>query len=204
MKLMTNQRPCALRFTESYRGQLLYDGIFDDKNDPLSLAQSSNSSANANDTAASEKRAPSIHALDVTNSSTTPLTIPGPANVEYRIEFDFRMYRLAKVSIFSAILELMMALAQSNSADPIEVASQASPTDLAWIFVRHSSETDIPLQGFQLLAILESIARHSVNSERFGELDFDFFVDGQKVAKGCVTRPNYSRAWCHGLREGGN
>ena len=89
-----------------------------------------------------------------------------------------------------------MTLAQLDSADPIENVSQAKTTDLTWIFVKHDSESDIPLLGFQLLAILESIARHSVNSARFAEMDFIFFVDGQSVAWGCVTRPEFSRAWC--------
>lgn len=201
--LMARHRPYGAVFTESYRGQLLYDGLFNNKNDVHSTVQSSNASANIIDTTAQEKRALSTHSLNVTNSSTTVITIPGSANIEYRIDFDFRVYRLGKPGVFSAILEFMMTLAQLNSAGPIENAAQATSTDLAWIFVRHEPESGFQLQVFQLLAILESVARHFANRDRFEEMLFDFYADRQYVAGGCVTRPELSRAWCQGLREGG-
>ena len=201
---MTLESPYGAAFTEFYRGRLLYNGLFDNKDNVLSLAQSSNSSAGSNETAAQEKRALNTHSLDVMNSSTTSLTIPGSDDVEYRIDFDFRGDRIGKIAIFSAILEFMMTLAQLNSVDPIEDVSQANATDLSWIFVMHNSESGIPLQGFQLLAILEAIARHSVNQVCYREMTFGFFVDGQTVAEGCVTKPELSRAWCRELRGGGS
>lgn len=197
---MTSTRPSAASFTLSYRGQLLYNGVFDNKDGFLSIAQFSNSSTDPNEAAAQEKRAPS-KSLDVTNSSSTLLTIPGSDNVEYRIEFDFRGRRIGKFGFFSAILEFMMTLAQWDSADPIERARRATSTDLSWIFVMHDPQSTIPLQGFQLAAILESIARHSGSSGRYMEMIFDFFVNGEFVAGGCVTVPEVSRAWCQGLRE---
>ena len=97
-----------------------------------------------------------------------------------------------------------MKLAQLDSVDPIEDFCQANFTDLSWIFVMHNSESDVPLQGFQLLAILEAIARHSVDQARYAEMTFGFFVNGQIVAEGCVTRPELSRAWCQELGGGGS
>lgn len=199
---MTSERPYGADFAEFYRERILYNGLFDNKNNVLSLAQSSNSSAGSNETAAQEKRALNTHSLDITNSSTTFLAIPGSNNFEYRIEFDFRGNRIGKIAIFSTILEFMMTLAQLDSVDPIEHVLQAKPTDSSWIFVTHESESDIPLQGFQLMAILEAIARHCVKQVRYMEMTFEFFVNEQAVARGCVTRPDLSRSWCHGLRGG--
>ena len=201
---MTHERLCGAQFTELYRGRHLYNGLFDYKDDVLSLAQSSNLSAGSNETAAQEKRALNTHSLDVTNSSTTLLTIPGSDDVEYRIEFDFLGDQIGRIPIFSAVLELMMTLAQRDSVDPIEVVSQANPTDSSWIYVMHDQESNIPLQGFQLVAILEAIARNSVSRARYMELTFDFFINEQAVARGCVRRPELSRAWCQGLRGKGS
>lgn len=201
--LMTHGRPFGARLAEWYRGQLLYTGVFDNKTDVSSLKQSSNSSADPSEVIVQEKRALSIQSLDVTNPSTTLLTLPGSDDVEYRVEFDFRGDRIPKINIFSAILEFMMTLAQLDSDGPIENVSQATSTDSSWIFVMHKSESNIPLEGFQLVAILESIARHAVNRGCYMEMIFDFFVDMEFVAGGCVTTPNRSRAWCQGLREGG-
>ena len=197
------RRLYGARFTVSYRGRLLYIGVFDNKNDAPSLAQSSNSSTDPSEPVAEEKRALSIQTLDTSNSTTTLLAIPGSNDVDYRIDFDFRGNDFLKTSLFSAIVEFMMTLAQLDSGDPIENISQSTPTDSVMIFVMHNSESSAPLQGFQLLAILESIARHAVNNQRYQEMTFDFFISGESVAEGCVTAPNRSRMWCQGLREAG-
>ncbi|KAF6227159.1 hypothetical protein HO133_008601 [Letharia lupina] len=201
--LMTQEILYGARFTESYRGQLLYVGVFDNKNDVPSLEQSSNSWADPSETLAQERRALSTQSLNATNSSTTLLAMTGSNDVEYRIEFDFRKNRVPKTAIFSAILEFMMTLAQLDNDDQIENVSQATSTDSSWIFVMHNSESSVSLEGFQLVAILEGIARHAVHWGRYVEMTFDFFVNREFVAGGCVTVPNRSRAWCQGLREGG-
>lgn len=201
--LMTQERVYAARFTESYRGQLLYIGLLDSKEDVLSLAQSSNSSvADRNETVAQEKRALSIESLDSANSTTTFFTIPGSNDVEYKLEFEFRGVRIPKIGIFSSILELMMTMAQLDSNDPVESISQVASTDSSWIFVMHNPESNVPLQGFQVVAILESIARYAVSKWRYQETTVDFFVNQELVASGCVTVPMISRAWCQGLRVG--
>ena len=203
--LMTQVRGLyGARFTLSYRSRLLYIGVFDNKNDAPSLAQSSNSSTDPSEPVAEEKRALSIQTLDISNSTATLLAIPGSNNVEYRINFDFRGNSFSKISLFSAIVEFMMTLAQLDSGDTVENISQTTPTDSLMIFVMHNATSSAPLQGFQLLAILESIARHAVNNERYQEMIFDFFISGELVAWGCVTTPHWSRMWCQGLREGGS
>lgn len=199
INLMAQDRGYGARFTESFRGQLLYIGLFVNKNDVPLLAQSSNSSAaDPNATVAQEKRALGTESLDVTNTTTTFFTIPGSNDVEYKVEFEFRGDRVRKIGIFSAILEMMMTLAQLDSSDPVERVSQATLTDSSWIFVMHNTESDVPLQGFQLLAILESIARYTVSQARYQELTVNFFINRELVAGGCVTLPVASRAWCRG------
>lgn len=200
--LLTHVRPCGASFTESYRDQLLYTGIFDDKNDVPALEESSNSSTDPSESITQEKRALSIQSLGAKNSTTTPLTIPGSNDVEYQIQFEFRGNRVPKTSIFSVILDFMVTLAQLDSNDPIENVSQATSTDPLWIFVMHSTESNVPLRGFELVAILESIARYVVIRRNYQEITFDFFVNREFVAGGCVTASRSSRAWCQELREG--
>lgn len=196
--LTTQDRPYGARFNESYRDQPLYIGVFDNKNVPA-LEQSSNSSADASETITQEKRALSIQSLDAKNSL---LTIPGSNDVEYQILFEFCGNRVPKRSFFIAIMEFMMTLAPHDSNDPIENASQATSTDSLWIFVTHNTESNVPLRGFELLAILESLARYVAMKRNYLEITFDFFVNSESVAGGCVTLPRSSRAWCQGLREG--
>lgn len=202
INLMAQERLYGARFSESWRDQLLYIGTFDNKNDIPLLEQPSNLSAYAGETVGQEKRALSTQSLVATNSTTIPLTIPGSNDVEYQIEFEFRGMPIQKSGIFSAILEFMMTLAQLDSDDSVENVSQTS-TDSSWIFVMHRSESTVSLKMFQLVAILESIARYAVSRRRFVEMAFDFFVNREFVAGGCVTAPDRSRAWCEGLRKGG-
>ena len=197
------------RFNESFRGQLLYVGLLDNKNDVPLLEKSTNSLAGPNRTIAQGKRSLSTQALDATNSTMTTnstmilLTIPGSNDIEYRIEFQMLYYLVPKRGIFSSILELMMILAQLDSDASIEQISQSTSTDSSWIFVTHNSESGFPLQAFQLAAILESIARYAVMKTRYVEMTFDFFGNEESIAWGCVTIPVRSREWCHGLRTSG-
>ena len=188
------------RFVESYRGQLLYGGTFDNKNDDPSLEQIGNSSADLSGTVSQEKRAPSTQMLDSTNSTTTLLTIAGSNDVEYHIDFFFTGNIIPKLNIFSAILEFMMTIAQRDGDARIENISQATSTDAYWIFVEHIPASRSSLQVFEVAAILESIARYSVSRGHYGELSFHLLVDRELAARGCVTQPVPSREWCRNMR----
>ena len=186
------------RFLESYHNQPLYSGIFDDLNDP-SLEKSSNSSTDPSQAIVQEKGALRTQVLDATNSTTSRLDIPGSIDVEYEVKFFASGVLIPKVDIFSTILEFMMALAQRESDDKIESASQATSTDPAWIFVK-CGESSFSLQVFELVAIMESIARWAVTGRHYYELSFYFYIDREIVAHGCVTAPTTAREWCQGLR----
>ena len=187
-------------FVESYYGILLYGGILDNKHDDLSLQQSSNSSADLSVTDSQEKRASSAQELDTTNSTTTLLNITGSNDVEYHIDFYYTGSFIDKINIFSAILQFMMTLAQQDHDAAIAHVSEATSADAYWIFVTHIPDSSFSLQVFELLAILEGIARYCVTKRYYKELSFRFFINRELTARGCLTAPIPSRRWCQGMR----
>ena len=195
-----NQRLYGAKFTELKHGQLLYRGVLDDRGDVPWLERPGNASAEPSETVTREKRALSSQVSDATNFTTTILTIPGSNDVEYQIEFNIHGRPISNVSIFSAILEFMMVLAQQDSHDSILADRQMTSTDSSWIFVTHESQSRFSLQVFQLLAILEAAARNAVFRRRYEEMTFNFFINREIVAWGCVTAPVSSRRWCGGMR----
>lgn len=196
--LLTRGRNYGAVFSLSYNGQPIYNGIFDNKNEAALLEPSSNTSANLSEISVQKKGPLSLRSLNTANSSSTLLSIPGFDDVEYYVKFDLLGRLLTKAGFFSAILEFMFTLAQRDSADSIEAVSQATGNDLPWIFVRHA-RSDFQLQGFELLGILEGMARHVVSRGSYMEVVFSFYINGDLVATGCVTKPSVSRRWCHGL-----
>ena len=194
------ERLYGARFAEYKRGRLLYSGVLDDRGDVPLLEQPGNVLAKPSETITREKRALSSQVSDATNSTTTILTIPGSNDNQFQIEFSFQGRIISKISIFSAILEFMMALAQRDSYDSVIADGQVtSSPGSSWIFVRHLSQSRFPLQVFQLLAILEAAARNAVLRRRYQEMTFDFLINGEIVARGCVTAPISSRRWCEGM-----
>ena len=187
-------------FIESYHSILLYGGILDNKHDDPSLQQSSNSSADLNVTNLQEKRASSAQVLDTTNSTMTLLNIPGSNDVDYQIYFHYTGRFIDKINIFSAILEFMMTLAQRDGHAAVDHVSQATSADAYWIFVTHIPASNFSLQVFEILAILEGIARYCVTKRYYKELSFRFFINHEFTAHGCLTAPIPSRRWCQGMR----
>lgn len=195
---LNNEHLYGARFVESYRGQLLYNGVLDNLHDDFPLEKSSNLSTDPSQTITQEKRELSTQVLNAPNA-ITKLKIPGSNNVEYEVKFLLSGDLIPKVGIFAAILEFMMKLAQQRSDDTIGSVSQARSEDPAWIFVSWDAESRFSLQMFELLAVLESLARWTVTRRRYRELRFYFYIDGELVAQGCVTTPISSRRWCRGL-----
>ena len=197
---LTRPRLFGAAFLEYYRDELLYSGIFDNKGDASLVEPSSNSSTNTSETIAQDKRALSTYALDANNSTAILLTIPGSDDVQYRMEFDFLGSPLPQAGIFSTILDFIFTLGQRDAADAVQNVSEVS-TDPAWIFVTHSQESTFSLQVFEVLAILESTARYAALQGRYQEMIFNFFIDEELVAGGCVVAPIASRRWCGGVRR---
>ena len=192
------ERRYGSEFIESYLDEAIYRGVFDiGANHSLEI--SSNSSTNPSQTMAQEKRELSTQVLNATNAIITGPKIPGSNDVEYEVKFLIGGGLIPKIDIFTAILEFMMELAQRSSDDTIERESQARSTDPAWIFVSRDAESRFSLQVFELLAVLESLARWAVDEKRYRETRFYLYIDGELVAQGCVTAPISGRRWCQGL-----
>ena len=198
---LTRQYLFGAMFTESYHTQLLYEGTFDNKSDFPSLQQPSNLLTDASETVAQNKRALRTHLLDPKNSSTTLLTIPGSNDVHYQVDFSFRGKPVARLGLFTAILDFMMTLAQRKSDDSLENISHKTTAHSLWIFVLHDPGTSFPLQVFQLLAILEGMARWIALRRHYREMTFSFLINGEEVARGCITAPMRSREWCREYAE---
>ena len=187
-------------FVESNHGIPLYNGVLDNKYDDPSLQQLSKPSADLSDTHSQEKRASSAQVLDSTNSSTTLLKITGSNDFVYKVDFYFTGILINKVSIFSAILEFLMTQTQRDADAAVEYVSQATSSDAYWMFVEHNRHSSFSLQVFELVAILEAMARHCVSRNHYQELSFRFFVNQEYTARGCLTAPNFNRRWCQGMR----
>ena len=184
-------------FVESHHGTLLYRGILDNKFDVPLLQQSSNPTADISDKGSQEKRA---LVLDSTNATTTLLNITGSNNVEYNLEFYYSGILINKVSIFSAILEFMMTLADRGGDAGVEHVSEVKSADTYWMFVMRIQDSSFPLQVFQVAAILEAMAQYCVTRSHYQEMSFRFFVNHEYTAHGCLTAPLPSRRWCAGMR----
>lgn len=199
IRQLENNHRYGASFVESYRGQVIYNGVLDHVHADPSLENSSNSSTDPSQTIAQEKRELSTQVLNATNAIITGPKIPGSNDVEYEVKFLIGGGLIPKIGIFSVILEFMMKLAQRRSDDTIGSESQARPTDPAWIFVTWDAESRFSLQTFELLAVLESLARWAVDERRYRETRFYLYIDGELVAQGCVTAPISGRRWCQGL-----
>ena len=200
IRQLAHEARYGAKFIESYHGQILYSGTLDEQNDESSsLEPFSNSSAESSETTTQKKQALSTQSLDVTNSTHTLLAITGSNDVRYKIDFYFAGRVIGKIAIFATVLETMMTLAERDSEDVIVDFSQARPSDLFWVFVKHDSDSIYPLQVYELIAILESLARYTVQKSRYQEMTFYFEINGDMVAWGCITRPMPSRAWCEGM-----
>ena len=197
---LSRPRLYGATFIEYYRDVALYSGIFDNKSDTSLVEPSSNSSTDTRETIAQNKRALNTYSLDANNSTAILLTIPGSDNVQYRMEFDFLGSPIPQAGIFSATLDLMFTLAQRDAADTVQNVSVVS-TDPVWIFMTHNQESKFSLQVFEVLAILESVARYAALKERYQEMIFNFFIDEELVAGGCVVAPIAARVWCGELNR---
>ena len=144
-------------------------------------------------------------AQNATTSTTTSLTITGgqssPANVQYGMRFQPLGVLLPDIGIFSAILEFLLFLAAYELYQELESANMAYDTLPVWIFVISNVESASgrSLQMYQVLAMLQSIAKHFVEHRIYQELGFNLLADEAIVAVGCVVTGQRRREWCREL-----
>lgn len=198
--------PPEVHFHEWYHDQLLlYFGQLQ-KIAPQFLVRTSSSTANLSHIVKQEKRALTMstgtsRGTHTRNATTIVLDLPEYPDTEIR--FNFSGERFLKFDLFVSILDFMMDLAQEDSSDSLEYTHSSSPNSPLWIFVAHNRNTGISLAYFEVLAILESIARWAVLQQIYREVFFRFIVNREEVATGCVTKPLLSKAWCQGFGRDG-
>lgn len=199
IQLMNDNYLTGVDFYEQYRGQPLFDGILDNKNDPRTLQQERGQIANASTVSTLEKGDHLSTRQSTLNS--TILRVPGHTNNAYDIRISLVGREIAKKHLFSTLLEFIFTLGLGNAAAEISFAHSTNENVPAWAFAIENPESSISFQVFQLLGVLEAIARYCVLQDTYRELVFGFFADGMYVAGGCVTKADRTRMWCNGLRR---
>ena len=187
----------GVNFFVFYRNQLLYNGVFDNRDDPPAIQRVSPEAVNH--TLTSRERKGGIYSRQLPDNSSY-LSIPGYNIDEYEIRFFAAGQGVTRKSFFGAILQFLFALGLQDAEDTIHTAQLSEDNLPAWIFAQETPEwTGPPFQRFHLLNILEAIARHSTQQNQFQELTFQFYINGDVAASGCLTRPLRTRIWCRGL-----
>ncbi|MCJ1455020.1 hypothetical protein MMC28_005374 [Mycoblastus sanguinarius] len=204
----------GMKFCEQYHGRNIYSGILDNRNAPLITLEASNqtSTVNFSQLAAESKRALDYQMLNVTtegpiattsNTTTTFLAIPGSSDKEYQVMFHFIGSQLPKIDIFSILLEFLLILGARDSVEQVASINLSGAEYPVWIYIFRNEIVQIIqiFQIFQVIAIADAIARHYVQQRNYQEMIFNFYVDGQVIASGCVTKADRSREWCAGMRR---
>ena len=189
----------GVNFLERYHGVPLYSGILDN-NPNLHLLQQG-SAVIVNTSVASSQKKRDLIASPSKNGSLSVQT-PGYRDYNYDVRILFEGVGLTKQALFTTLLRSMFKIGLETADSSIGGLSDSDENIPAWFFASEHLESTIPLQAFQLLAIVEAIARHCVQQDTYRELIFDFYADGIHVAEGCVTTSGTRSLWCRGLRNG--
>ena len=202
--LMRDNFIAGVSFYETYDRRMLYSGVLNRNNHPPRLTMANQTTDNSSSSAvASQKRSPNNQLLGFqqTDNTTMKFTVPGTnENLELKMYFVGR--RISKVHMFEALINSMLFWGLEDSSEEVEATAMTEAQMPAWIFMRRNPASPQLFQIFQLLAIVEAMARYCTQQGIYSELVYDFFFDGSLVSGGCVTAPQYSREWCKGLRGG--
>lgn len=197
--LMNDNHLAGVEFFEKYRRRYLYVGTLNDVSGHYRpKLRSSNTSA----VATSKKRSSHHYPLTAQNWNATTIffTVPGNILPKLEVAFHFAGLSLPKVGVFSTIIMMIHQIGLHDAADEVDMAEMSDNGMSAWIFIRKSPGTTFEFAVYHELALLEGIARYSVQQDTYRELVYDLFADGELVSGGCVTRPVERRRWCAGLR----
>jgi len=200
--LMNDNHLAGVEFFENYRQRRLYDGVL---NDIGNLLRPGLGNSNTSAAATSKKRSSHPYQLTVQelNATTILITVLGEDHPKLEAAFHLIGLPLPKVGFFSTIITMIYRLGLHDATGGVHVAEMSDDNMSAWIFVRESPRTTFDFAVYHLLALLEGIARYSVQRGIYRELVYDLFTDGELVCGGCVTQPVESRRWCAGLRGEG-
>ena len=199
LMLMDDRYYAGVNFVQEHWGRPLHNGRLDNKNQ-IDGSKIVNETKVNDGVATSRKRMPSGQSLAFqhTNASSFFFTVPG-TNERLDLRIAFVGYTMSRGAIFSSILQVLFVLGLRDASDSLEATEFATNSLPAWIYVR-SIPGSRPLYTFQVLAILEAMARYSVQQNTYQEVLYDFFVEGSLVSLGCITKAINRREWCRGLR----
>ena len=202
--LLNNYWLAGVSFHEDYLRGPLYTGVFDNKNLATDLGQDvfANNS-NATVSGAHPLSATQRLSVDQLNKTDAILTVPNNDNSPDNPHMDLKFYAagasLPKISFFTTLLQFVFELGLSDAAEGVEQASISTAQLDTWAFVRGIPGSTFSLQSFHVLAIMEAIARWTVQRGIYQEVIYDFFMDEELVSSGCVMRNRRDRQWCRGL-----
>lgn len=200
--LMDDNYLAGVEFYEKYGRRYLYYGTLNEirRHHRPELRKSNTSAA-----ATSEKRSSHPYPLTVQdwNATTILFSIPGDDLPKLEVAFHFTGLPLPKVGFFSTIITMIHRLALDDATNEVNMAEMSDNDRSARIFVRKSPGTTFEFAVYHALALLEGIARYSVQHDIYRDLVYDLFADGELVSGGCVTQPVERRRWCAGLRGEG-
>ncbi|KAL8951295.1 MAG: hypothetical protein Q9222_002717 [Ikaeria aurantiellina] len=138
-------------------------------------------------------------------NNETSVSFSGPVslskNSQFELHFQYLGQSLSSYSIFESILTFLLAFGMWDSSSVQETAGMEYPDLQAWIYMKEAQPPPpyYRLQQYQAVAILEGMARSQVAHARYQEMFFDFTVEGQLLARGCIVRALESRRWCQNL-----
>lgn len=198
-------------FAVQLRGEDLYLGKLSNKNRPEGalrggVGQGGNGSLGVSEQKRRRALLPTIRALNINTTTTTTTTAKLQDDTEYQIKFQAAANPLPDVGIFSMILEFILGLAALGPQQEVETAHLAPDTSDVWIYVIYNFELGPTkrLRVYQIVAMLQQVARYCVQLRIYQELVFNLLVDDLLVATGCVAKGMEGREWCRGLESGGH
>ena len=187
-------------FWEHYHGEPLFAGIFDNQNGNTLDHQSPD--LNTNVIAVEKKRSSNDQQSTVQQINATSAVLSVSDNAIPHMELNFYHVGagIPKIEFFATILNCVFDLGLANASDGLEEEDYSDLDSPVWIFAREVPGISVAFQIYHLAAILEAVARWTVQQGIYDEVVFDFFIDQEFVSTGCVMRRRRGMQWCRGLR----
>ncbi|KAL9583144.1 MAG: hypothetical protein Q9212_002873 [Teloschistes hypoglaucus] len=192
-----------LTFLVKHRQDVVWAGALSDREQAMSLPNGTSATAN---TLAVESAAASLSLVPVPmprNATTVELKQLAPLKDDphYEVIFGRFPFPLYQPEIFESIMELLIALGKFEATETRLYDHLVLRRAQAWIFLM---EVSPPVQEhrfkqFQEVAILEAFARYYVQIGVYSEMTVTFKVNGENVARGCITKRSRAQEWCRGL-----
>ncbi len=117
-------------------------------------------------------------------------TFADPKDNKFEIAYDFDGRKISSKDMFTAVVDALTTIRQFDQNARFETLHAVGPlsrTGQAVIFIREVSSRR-GLTNYDVKRALLLIFDYNVVQNKFGEMGFDFFWDGEKIATGYVLR----------------